>query len=50
MGRKSKKIDLTEAARITLEEGFKKSKSKSFSQRCHMILLKSQGKTSQEIA
>ena len=30
MGRKSKKIDLTEAARIALEEGFKTSKSKPF--------------------
>ena len=50
MGRKSKKIDLTEAERLALEEGFKTSKSKQYSQRCHLILLKSQGMTSQEIA
>ena len=50
MGRRAKKIDLTEAERTALEKGFKSSSSKSFSQRCHMILLKSQGRTSQEIA
>lgn len=50
MGRKAKKIDLTEAARKELEAGYKYSKSRSFSKRCHMILLKSQGKTSEEIA
>lgn len=50
MGHKVKRIDLTEAERIELEQGFKTSKSKRFSQRCHMILLKSQGRTSQEIA
>jgi len=50
MGRKSKKIDLTEAEKSALEEGYKYSKSKVFSQRCHMILLKNQGWTSQQIA
>ncbi|MCP4884185.1 MAG: helix-turn-helix domain containing protein [Flavobacteriales bacterium] len=50
MGRKSKKIALTDSERIALEKGYKSSKSKTFSQRCHMILLKSQGRTSQEIA
>jgi len=50
MGRKSKKIDLTEAERLSLEEGYKHSESKFFSQRCHIILLKSKGLTSQEIA
>ncbi len=50
MGRKSKKIDLTDAEKVALEKGYKYSKSKFFSQRCHMILLKNQGLTSQEIA
>ena len=50
MGRKAKKIDLTKAEKEALEKGYKQSKSKVFSQRCHMILLKSQGRTSQEVA
>jgi len=50
MGRKSKKIDLTQAEKSELEKGYKYSKSKVFSQRCHIILLKHQGLTSQEIA
>lgn len=50
MGRKSKKIDLTQAELVELEKGYRNSKSKSFSQRCHMILLKNQGRSSQEIA
>lgn len=50
MGRKSKKIDLTQAEKTELEKGYKESKSKIFSRRCHMILLKHQGLTSQEIA
>ena len=50
MGRKSKTIDLTEAEKTELEIGYKHSKSPIFSRRCHYVLLKSQGKTSQEIA
>jgi len=50
MGRKSKKIDLTAEERQALEKGYKHSKSKVFSRRCHIILLKSQGYTSQQIA
>ena len=50
MGRKSKIIDLTEAERSALETGYKYSKSRVFSQRCHIILLKNQGLTSQQIA
>lgn len=50
MGRKSKQLDLTAAEKAELEKGFKKSDSKVFSQRCHMILLKHQGLTSQQIA
>lgn len=50
MGRNAKKIDLTEAAKAELKIGFKQSKSKLFSQRCHLILLKHQGRTSKGIA
>jgi transposase len=50
MGRKSKKLDLTAAQKVELEKGFKYLSSKVFSQRCHMILLKNQGLTSQQIA
>lgn len=50
MGRKSKIIDLTEAERTELEKGYRYSKSSNFSRRCHFVLLKSQGKTSLEIA
>lgn len=50
MGRKAKQIDLTAAERSELEKGYKQSKSATFSRRCHMILLKSQGRTSEEIA
>lgn len=50
MGRKSKIIDLTDAEKKELEQGFKYSKSSHFSRRCHFVLLKNQGKTSQEIA
>jgi transposase len=50
MGRKSKTIDLTEAEKTALEKGYKYSKSSHFSRRCHFVLLKNQGKTSQEIA
>lgn len=50
MGRKSKVIHLTDDQRAELEKGFKYAKSRNFSQRCHFVLLKSQGKTSEEIA
>ncbi len=50
MGRKAKIIQLTEAARKELETGYKYSKSRTFSKRCHYVLLKSQGRTSEEIA
>lgn len=50
MGRKSKVIELTQAEKAELVNGYKHSKSKVFSQRCHIILLKNKGLTSQEIA
>ncbi len=50
MGRKVKKIDLTELEHSELTKGYKSSNSAAYSRRCHMVLLKSQGKTSEEIA
>lgn len=50
MGRKAKKIDLTDEERVELTKGYKSSNSAAYSRRCHMVLLKSQGKTSEEIA
>ena len=50
MGCKSKVIDLTKAEKTELDQGYKYSKSTNFSRRCHFVLLKNQGKTSQEIA
>ena len=50
MGRKSKVINLTAAEKTELQSGYKYSKSSNFSRRCHFVLLKNQGKTSQEIA
>jgi len=50
MGRKAKKLDLDPTAEKDLKEGFKQSSNPQFSRRCHIVLLKGQGKTSQEIA
>ncbi len=50
MGRKAKLISLTDTERTELQKGYKYSKSSIFSRRCHYILLKNQGKTSQGIA
>lgn len=49
MGRKSKVVELTSEQRAALEQGYKQSNSAAFSRRCHIILLKSQGRTSEEI-
>jgi transposase len=50
MGRKSKVIILTDAEQSALEQGYKGKGSFVFSQRCQMLLLKSQGRSSKEIA
>ena len=50
MGRKSKIIDLREVEKKELDQGYRYSKSVHFSKRCHFVLLKNQGKTSEEIA
>jgi transposase len=50
MGRKVKVIELTDQERIELEKGYKNSGHAPFSRRCHIILLKSQGLSSKQIA
>ena len=43
------KLDITDAERQKLESGYKNHKG-TFSQRCHIVLLKTRGKSSVEIA
>lgn len=43
------KIALTDEQRFALETGYTQGKTHGFRQRCHMILLKAQKKTSKEI-
>ena len=47
---KTKVIELTTEKRTELEDGYKNGKSHTFRQRCHLILLKSEQRTSVEIA
>lgn len=49
MGRRPKSIELKFAQRAELEKGYKTGNS-TFSKRCHMILLKSDNRTSKEVA
>ena len=46
---KTKVIELTKEQRLELENGYKNGTSHSFRQRCQMILLKSEKRTSVEI-
>ena len=46
---KTKVIELTKAQREELEKGYREGKTHSFRQRCQMILLKSEKRTSQEV-
>ena len=50
MGRKAKVIELTAQERVELEKGYKNSENAHFSRRCHIIVLKSEGFTSEQIA
>jgi len=50
LGRKSKLIELSKSERAALETGFKNRDSTIYSRRCHIILLKSEGRSSKEIA
>ncbi len=47
---KIKVINLTDEQRNELEKGYRKGKSHSFRRRCQMILLKSEKRTSAEVA
>lgn len=49
MGRKAKFIELSTDQRAELEKGYR-SGTATFSRRCHMILLKSENRTSKEVA
>ena len=46
---KTKVIELTESEREELENGYRNGKTHSFRQRCQMILLKSEDRTSVEV-
>jgi len=46
---KTKVIELTKEQRTELEDGYKNGKSHSFRERCQIILLKSENRTSLEI-
>jgi transposase len=46
---KIRTIELTARQQLELEQGYTNSKSSTFSRRCHILLLKSQGRTSTEV-
>lgn len=46
---KTKVIELTKAQREELENGYRSGKTHSFRQRCQMVLLKSEKRTSSEV-
>jgi len=50
MSRKIKVLKLSEDDKLQLEEGYKYSTKANYSRRCHIVLLKSKGHSSQEIA
>jgi transposase len=43
-------VNLSESAREELEKGYREDKNSTFSRRCHIILLKSQARSSKEVA
>lgn len=46
---KLRKIDLAEPAKVELETGLREGSSHAFRMRCQLVLLKSQGRSSQEV-
>jgi transposase len=44
-----KHVTLTEEEHLALEQGYRQSSCRAFSQRCHIILLKAQGRRNAEI-
>lgn len=47
---KTKVIKLDEKQKVELEKGYRESANHAFRQRCHLILLKSKGQTSKQVA
>jgi len=47
---KRRTIELSPADRVALEQAFRTSPSHAFRQRCQLVLLKSEGRTSKEVA
>ena len=47
---KIRTIDLSAAQRQELEQGYRSGKSHGFRLRCHLVLLKSEGRTSEQVA
>jgi len=50
MGRNTKQLNLADNQRLELELGYKNDKQNTFRQRCHYVLLNSEGYSIQEIA
>jgi transposase len=50
MGRPVKQLELSEAQRSELEEGYREGKSHAYRQRCQMMVLKSEARSSVEVA
>jgi transposase len=46
---KVKRIELSEKERTALEKGYRDGKKHGFRKRCHLILLKSEGRSSEEV-
>ena len=47
---KIKIISLSEAQKHELESGYRKGKNHAYRKRCHLVLLKEEGRTSKEVA
>lgn len=50
MGRPVKRIKLSKQQRRELEEGYRTGKSHAYRKRCHLLLLKSEERSSEEVA
>lgn len=50
MGRPVKRLELSESQREELERGYREGKSHAYRQRCQMMLLKSEARSSLEVA
>jgi transposase len=50
MGRPAKKIELSSQERNELEQGYREGKSHAYRKRCHLMLLKSEARSSVDVA